>query len=62
MNAQQNIDTGKAAMLAYTNFNGVEEIMPTSTADWRRDISTRNQSAKNNLSDHKTSNSESANN
>lgn len=50
------IDTRKAAMLAYTNLdNSVDTAVPQT--DWRRNINTRNQSAKN-LSDTKTANSD----
>ena len=50
------IDTRKAAMLAYTNLdNSVDTAVPQT--DWRRNLNTRNQSAKN-LSADKTSNSE----
>jgi len=50
------IDTRKAAMLAYTNLdNSVDTAVPQT--DWRRNINTRNQSAKN-LSADKTSNSD----
>ena len=50
------IDTRKAAMLAYTNLdNSVDTAVPQT--DWRRNLNTRNQSAKN-LSDTKTANSD----
>jgi hypothetical protein len=49
------IDTRKAAMLAYTNLENNLEPLPQT--EWRRGVNTRNQSAKH-LSADKTNNSD----